>query len=172
MRTTGGDDGLEPSRAVSPCTRKTENLNPSGLPPTPFPAGAGPWPVHLPSEEGGLLESQRRGAASASNGARLLAGSPSMSVQGGIRTHTAEGLSLVPPTKLGYLDKCALCDWDRRGCQLRRRIILSGYRESDPGLHHGKVTRCHYATSAGFIYRLAFAVEFALQQTSHLQPSL
>jgi hypothetical protein len=24
----------------------------------------------------------------------------------------------------------------------------SGYRESDPGLHLGKVMRCHYATSA------------------------
>jgi hypothetical protein len=24
----------------------------------------------------------------------------------------------------------------------------SGYRESDPGLHHGKVLRCHYAISA------------------------
>src|SRR5262249_54326671 len=31
--------------------------------------------------------------------------------------------------------------------------LKSGYRESDPGLHHGKVMRCHCATSAWSLLR-------------------
>lgn len=60
------------------------------------------------------------------------------SAQGGSRTLTPEGTRF----------------WAVRGCQLRHSRICrplptqSGYRESDPGPHLGKVMRCHYATSA------------------------
>jgi hypothetical protein len=38
--------------------------------------------------------------------------------------------------------------WGKRLYQFGLERHESGYRESDPGLHHGKVTRCHCATSA------------------------
>ena len=54
---------------------------------------------------------------------------PSLRAAPGIRTRNLCGLSAAP-LPIG----------------LERRE--SGCRESDPGLHHGQVMRCHYATSA------------------------
>jgi hypothetical protein len=70
--------------------------------PAAFQAVPAPWLVHPPHEEGGLLESQHRSAASASNGARPLTGSPSISTVPGIRTPTTRALNAVPlPFGLG-----------------------------------------------------------------------
>lgn len=41
-----------------------------------------------------------------------------------------------------------------------RPLPLSGYRESDPGPHHGKVMRCHCATSACPLPAVGYTLRF------------
>jgi hypothetical protein len=151
---------------ASPSERRAENSNPTVLPAARFPPGPAAWLVHPPRAEGDRLERYGVTRASASNGARPL---------GRFTFHECAGRESNPHARRHRLLRSARLPVTPPAHVQGRHgafCIPSGYRESDPGLHHGKVMRCHYATSAGFVYRRAFAADFALQQTSHLHPSL
>jgi hypothetical protein len=90
-----GDSGGRSARCSAPFRR------PYGFQPQPV-----PWPVHPPSEEGGLFESHEVTRASASNGARRLAGSPSLSAEPRIRT-----------VILLALNKAPLSSWASSACE-------------------------------------------------------
>jgi hypothetical protein len=115
---------LETSSATSPCVGH-RGIEPrdtalSGRPRRP----AGWWPA-----ESGALEAHARRRALVSSKARPLAGSLSSVPDPGLEPGTFLALNEAP------LSSWASPAW-------------SGYRESDPDLHHGKVMRCHYAISA------------------------
>lgn len=73
-----------------------------GYPPPGFRPGSAAWPIHPRKAEGAVIETDDRSRASASNGARPLAGSPSLSTVPGTRTPTARFLRPAPlPIGLG-----------------------------------------------------------------------
>jgi hypothetical protein len=133
--------------------RKAEVPSPSGHPPIPLPTGAGRLPVHFPRAESDRLERHGRSRAVVSSDAQSLIGSLSMSGGRGQANRPVRAdrtgrdlpasLRAPPATRtpnFHALNMAPLPDWARGA--------WSGYRESDPGLHHGKVMRCHYATAA------------------------
>jgi hypothetical protein len=104
----------------------------------PTPVGLTAHPVSQPEPRARTVHSPKRRAEHSKPTART---AHSLAA----RPRTLPGsLSLVPP--LGLEPRPTVSE--TAGSANWPRAAWSGYRESDPGLHHGKVMRYHYATSA------------------------
>ena len=140
--------------AASPSDAESGGPDPQRLPAHPASNGSAPWRVHFPwrmAQELNLLRT-RAPTARFQRGA-LPVGQPSAAESGAFEAHT-RGCALVSSEARSLIGSLSL----RTGPRIRTGNLpvlngaplpgwaspaWSGYRESDPGFHLGKVVLCH-----------------------------